>query len=455
MSAKRRAPGPAVTRKSTSRSAARSSAGSSAPKAASTSAGARPSRTRARLRKVLKWVLIVGLVGTLILIGGFVYLYKTTPIPDPNKDFQTQTSFVYYADGKTQVGTYATQNRQIIPYSEMTPHLRNAVVAAEDRTFWTNHGIDPKGILRAAFNDARGGATQGASTITQQYVKILYLTQERSINRKIHEAILSLKLQKQLSKQEILQGYLNTIYFGRGAYGVQAAAQAYFGVDAQDLTLRQSAVIASVLNNPSEFDPANGKSHRAALLARYRYVLAGHGLDGHHHPGPGDGCEQEAAAVPGVQAVAGLRRPEGPHALDGAPGAAPARLHRRPDRRRWPAGHHHVHAEGDGGGQGRGPGGPAQDQRQAPARRGRLACSPAPARWSASSVVRTTCAPRSTGPRPAAWSARRSSRSPWRPASPTATRSRAPGTATRPTSSPTACRSTTRGRVKAPTTAPP
>jgi membrane peptidoglycan carboxypeptidase len=257
VSAKRRAPGPAVKRKSTARDKTR------------------PGTTKSRLRKVLKWVLIVGLVGTLVLIGGFVYLYKTTPIPDPNKDFQTQTSFVYYADGKTEVGSYATQNRQIIPYSEMTPDLRNAVVAAEDRSFWTNHGIDPKGIIRAAFNDARGGATQGASTITQQYVKILYLTQERSVNRKVHEAILSLKLQKQLSKQEILQGYLNTIYFGRGAYGVQAAAQAYFGVDAKDLTLRQSAVIASVLNNPSQFDPANGKSHKEALRTRYGYVLAG------------------------------------------------------------------------------------------------------------------------------------------------------------------------------------
>ena len=115
-----------------------------------------------------------------MLIGVFVYLYKTTSIPDPNKDFQTQSSFVYYADGKTEIGQYATQNRQIIPLGDMPQRLQNAVVAAEDRTFWTNHGIDPKGIIRAAFNDARGGATQGASTITQQYVKILYLTQERS-----------------------------------------------------------------------------------------------------------------------------------------------------------------------------------------------------------------------------------------------------------------------------------
>ncbi len=252
MTAKRRAEGPAVKRK---------------PKQAGT--------TKKRLLKIAKWGLIATLAGSLLLIGVFVYLYKTTPIPNPNKDFQTQSSFVYYSDNKTQIGQYATQNRQIIPLGEMPKQLQNAVVAAEDRTFYSNHGIDPKGIIRAAFNDARGGATQGASTITQQYVKILYLTQERSLNRKVHEAILSLKLQKQLSKQKILEGYLNTIYFGRGAYGVQAAAQAYFGVDAADLSLKQSAVLASVLNNPSQYDPANGKDNRKALLSRYRYVLDG------------------------------------------------------------------------------------------------------------------------------------------------------------------------------------
>jgi membrane peptidoglycan carboxypeptidase len=256
VTAKRRAEGPAVKRK---------------PK----SAHPRPGTTKRRLLKAAKWGLIAALTGSLLLIGVFVYLYKTTTIPDPNKDFQTQSSFVFYGDGKTEIGQYATQNRQIIPLSEMPQNLQNAVVAAEDRTFYTNHGIDPKGIIRAAFNDARGGATQGASTITQQYVKILYLTQERSLSRKVHEAILSLKLQKQLSKQKILEGYLNTIYFGRGAYGVQAAAQAYFGVDAADVTLAQSAVLASVLNNPSQYDPANGKAHRRALLGRYRYVLDG------------------------------------------------------------------------------------------------------------------------------------------------------------------------------------
>ena len=118
--------------------------------------------------------------------------------------------------------------------------MKDAVVAAENRRFWTDKGIDPKGILRAAFSNARGNSTQGASTITQQYVKILYLTQERSLTRKIKEAFLSLKIQRQRSKEEILEGYLNTIYFGRGAYGVQAAAQAYFDVKAKDLTLARA-----------------------------------------------------------------------------------------------------------------------------------------------------------------------------------------------------------------------
>ena len=101
----------------------------------------------------------------------------------------------------------------------MPDTVKDAVVAAENRTFWTDRGIDPKGIIRAAFNNAQGGSTQGASTITQQYVKILYLTQEQTLTRKIKEAFISLKLQRDVSKEEILEGYLNTIYFGRGAYG--------------------------------------------------------------------------------------------------------------------------------------------------------------------------------------------------------------------------------------------
>ena len=238
----------------------------------------KPRSRGARVRRALLYVLLAALVGVLVITGGFFYLYKTTDLPDPNADFETQTSYVFYSDGESEIGRYAVQNRDAISYDQMPESIKNAVIAAENRSFWTDNGINIKGIIRAAFSNAQGNATQGASTITQQYIKILYLSQERSYQRKVKEAILSLKLQRQKSKQQILEGYLNTIYFGRGAYGIQAAAAAYFQKPAAELNLKQSAVLASVINNPTRFDPANGKDSRLALRERYAYVLDGMAL---------------------------------------------------------------------------------------------------------------------------------------------------------------------------------
>ena len=254
MTAKRRAEGPAVKKSPAKKTA--------------------PRTWKQRATSVLKWGSIAALVGLLLGAGGFFYLYQSTDIPDPNAEFETETTFVYYADGKTEAGRFATQDRTSISYDEMPDSIKDAVVAAENQSFWSDSGLDPKGIARAFFNNASGDDTQGASTITQQYVKVLYLTQERSYERKVKEAILALKLHRQQSKTEILQGYLNTIYFGRGAYGVQAAAQAYFDKDAADMNLRQSAVLAAVLNNPSRFDPAGGKDSKQELEGRYDYVLS-------------------------------------------------------------------------------------------------------------------------------------------------------------------------------------
>ncbi|HET7328832.1 MAG TPA: transglycosylase domain-containing protein [Nocardioidaceae bacterium] len=226
-------------------------------------------------RRILKWGLVAVLVGFLLGGAAFAYGYVSTDIPNPNEDFKTQTTIVYYQNGKKEIGRFATQNRISIPLSEVPDHVKNAVIAAEDRTFYTNQGIDPKGILRAAFSNAQGNATQGASTITQQYVKVFYLSQERTLTRKIREAFLSLKLQRTQSKNEILQGYLNTIYFGRGAYGIQAAAQAYFDKDAEDLSLREGAALAAILNSPGNLDPALSEENRERLEGRYGYVLKG------------------------------------------------------------------------------------------------------------------------------------------------------------------------------------
>jgi membrane peptidoglycan carboxypeptidase len=279
VTAKRRAPGPAVRRK---------------PKKKAT--------TGQRVRSVAKVLLVLGVVGALVAAAAFFVLYQAIEIPDTNEDFETQTSLVYYDDGKSELGRYAEQNRISIPLDKMPQHLQDAVVAAENRTFWTDRGIDPKGILRAAFSNAQGNATQGASTITQQYVKILYLTQEQTLERKVKEAMLSLKLHRQQSKTQILEGYLNTIYFGRGAYGVQAAAKAFFDVEAKDLDLRQSAVLATVLNNPSKYDPANGKQARQDLKARYDYVLSSMADTGAISAGQADRAQRRLPAFPKIQA---------------------------------------------------------------------------------------------------------------------------------------------------------
>ena len=223
-----------------------------------------------------RWVkrafLLIGAVFGLALLL-FAVAYARTDLPDPNDGFDSEATIVYYAGGKQELGRLAEQNRTMVELQDVPQHVQDAVIAAEDKSFYDNQGIDPKGILRAAFNNATGGDTQGASTITQQYVKVYYLSQEQTYSRKLREAILSLKVHRQLSKKEILEGYLNTIYFGRGAYGIEAAAQAYFDRSAKQLNVRQGAALASIINSPNGYDPAEGKQARAGLKSRYTYVL--------------------------------------------------------------------------------------------------------------------------------------------------------------------------------------
>ncbi|GAA2093569.1 hypothetical protein GCM10009841_03420 [Microlunatus panaciterrae] len=218
----------------------------------------------------------VAILAALCLVAGAAVVvigYRTTSTPDANKDFTTNTTFVYYGDGKSQLGSFAIQNRQSIPLKEMPDSIKQAVVSAENRTFWTDPGFSISGMIRAAWRIARGGTLQGGSTITQQYIKIMYLSQDQTITRKFKELLIAAKVGRTVPKEKILEDYLNTIYFGRGAYGVQAASQAYFDIDAKDLTVPQAAVLTSVLNNPSYFDPAVDDANTPRLLERYRYVI--------------------------------------------------------------------------------------------------------------------------------------------------------------------------------------
>lgn len=225
-------------------------------------------------RSALRWIIFLGVAGIVAGAVAFFALYRLIGIPNVNADFQTQTTNVYYSDGKHKIGNFSTQDRQSVSMDKIPASMQAAVVAAEDRTFYTNRGIDLKGILRAARNNATSNSTEGASTITQQYVKVLYLTQERTITRKLKEAILSIKIHNQLSKSQILEGYLNTIYFGNGAYGVEVASQTYFGQSASKLSVPESAVLATIINSPSYYDPYS-EGGPARIVQRYNYVLDG------------------------------------------------------------------------------------------------------------------------------------------------------------------------------------
>ncbi len=228
-----------------------------------------------RLVKGLKISGIGALVLALLVMIGLVVAYQRTDFPDPNSAFQTEKTTVFFRDGTTQLGTFAEQNRTSIPYAQMPQSIKDAVIAAENRDFWTDKGISPSGIARAAWYIARGKDLQGGSTITQQYIKILYLTSDRTPTRKLTELMLAVKMGRSMPKEQVLEGYLNTIYFGRGAYGIQAASKAYYNKDAKDLSYQEAAVLASVLNNPSLFDPSIRATNVARLTDRYHYVLDG------------------------------------------------------------------------------------------------------------------------------------------------------------------------------------
>ncbi|MGF1429138.1 transglycosylase domain-containing protein [Kitasatospora sp. LaBMicrA B282] len=234
----------------------------------------RPDRTGLR-RWLPSWRHLVRIVllSTVCLVGVIGYAYYDTDIPTDLKAFATQQNNVYYwADG-TEMARTGDINREDIPLGQIPQGVQWATLAAENETFYTDDGVSPTGMLRAVRNMATGGATQGGSTITQQYVKNAYLNQRQTISRKLTEIFMAIKLDDKDSKQQILEGYLNTSWYGRGAYGIERAAQAYYGVDASQLNPSQGAFLASLLKGAGLYDPAISPENHQRAVARWKWIL--------------------------------------------------------------------------------------------------------------------------------------------------------------------------------------
>ncbi|MBM3720647.1 MAG: penicillin-binding protein [Actinobacteria bacterium] len=218
--------------------------------------------------------ILVKLAALFAILGGtaFAIAYFTTDIPDPNDYVNSQATIIQYSNGD-EIGRIGAQNRTIIPLAKIPLELRQAVLAAEDKNFYSQGAFNPIAILRGAINTALGRGLQGGSTITQQYAKTAFLTADRTVQRKIRELIIAIKLENQLTKDEIFEDYLNTIYFGRGAYGVETGAKVYFGKSVDQLNVAQAAVLASILRSPGFYDPDFREGNKERLENRYKYTL--------------------------------------------------------------------------------------------------------------------------------------------------------------------------------------
>jgi membrane peptidoglycan carboxypeptidase len=235
----------------------------------------RPRRTGLR-RLLPTWrvVLVTFLLFAALCVGAFAAGYTLVHIPPANAGAKLQSNVYLYSDG-TEIARTGKVNRENIPLSQVPLQVQRAVLAAEDRDFYKESGVNPLAMGRAAYKTLRGGEKQSGSTITQQYVKNYYLNQEQTASRKVKEFFIAIKLDREKSKDDILEGYLNTSFYGRSAYGIQAAARAYYGKDASQLTVGEGAYLAALLNAPGLYDVTANPDERHAALARWNYVLDG------------------------------------------------------------------------------------------------------------------------------------------------------------------------------------
>ncbi|MGW3912606.1 transglycosylase domain-containing protein [Streptomyces sp. NPDC005070] len=287
----------------------RSSGHESAGAAPGAKAGGKPRRTG--IRRFVNWKTLLGtFLGFCLLgMGGFIVLYMVVSVPEGNAAARRQSNIYKYSDG-SMLGRSGKVNREIVDLDKVPKSVQKTFVAAENKSFYGDSGIDLKGTARGLINTLSGKGKQGGSTITQQYVKNYYLSQDQTVTRKLKEMVISLKVDRKKSKDDILAGYINTSYYGRNAYGIQAAAQAYYRVDAEDLSVGQGAYLASLLQAPSQYDWAVASTTGKKLVqARWNYTLDNmvemHWLDAGKRAGMKFPVPKEPKGAPGMEGQTG------------------------------------------------------------------------------------------------------------------------------------------------------
>ena len=305
--------------------------------------GGRFARTRHVIRRAAYWTVVVAVIGAGSLAALVGYYASKLPPPSDWTVPQRPANVRILAANGALISNRADSTGESLTLDEMPPYLPEAVIAIEDRRFYWHFGIDPIGLARAMVTNVRAGRiVEGGSTITQQLAKNLFLTPDRTFERKIQEVILAEWLELRLSKKQILELYLNRVYLGAGAYGVDAAAHRYFGKSARNVTLAEAATLAGLLKAPAHYSPI---THPHAAEARTQTVLAAMARRRLHHRAPGE--PRHVEPIKPVHDVAGG---SGRYVADWVMDMLP-RLRRlaRPGHRRR---HHHRPQPAGGGGEG-------------------------------------------------------------------------------------------------------
>ncbi|RNF97933.1 transglycosylase domain-containing protein [Streptomyces botrytidirepellens] len=236
---------------------------------------AKKAAKRGGIRRFFTWKMVLGYFVALgaLAVGGFFILYMLVKVPPANAAARAEANIYKYSDGSI-MAKEGSVNRESVPLSKIPKKVQHTFVAAENKDFYTDSGVSFSGTARGLINTALGRGKQGGSTITQQFVKNYYLSQEQTVSRKAKELVISLKVDQDRSKDYILQGYINTSYYGRGAYGIQAAARAYYNKDVEKLTVAQGAYLAALLQAPSQYDYSTaGPNGKKLVVARWNYIL--------------------------------------------------------------------------------------------------------------------------------------------------------------------------------------